>query len=117
MQNLYGWTLLEKPIVLSVQANTTSFSLVDLPPQARKAKLYIRVKQGGSSGDFEVTWTLSTKVDMIKFSGHPYAQNAWSISNDNCSIRLDEKRIIAVSRSGSFPSGYFSVIIEVLGYK
>ncbi|CAK89977.1 unnamed protein product (macronuclear) [Paramecium tetraurelia] len=117
MQNEYGWNLLQHPIVFQIQANTTSFSLVDLPPQARKAKLYICLQSGGCQGDSTVTWTLSTKVDKIKISGHPYAQNAWTVNSENIAIRLDEKKIIEISRQGNFPSGNFSIVIEVLGYK
>ncbi|CAD8169302.1 unnamed protein product [Paramecium octaurelia] len=117
MINQYGWNLLQHPIVLQVEENTTSFSLVDLPIQARKAKLHICLQSGSCQGESVVTWTLSTKVDMIKISSHPYTQNAWNSYSENCAIRLDEKKNIEISRSGSFPQGYFSIVIEVLGYK
>ncbi|CAD8169298.1 unnamed protein product [Paramecium octaurelia] len=94
MLNQYGWNLLQHPIVLQIQANTTSFSLVDLPPQARKAKLYICLQSGHCQGDSTVTWIFSTKVEMIKISGLPCAQNAWSVNSENIAIRLDEKKLL-----------------------
>ncbi|CAD8104422.1 unnamed protein product [Paramecium sonneborni] len=117
MQNQYGWNLLQAPINLSINANTTQLCLTDLPPQTRKVKLYICSQSGNCCGDHIVTWSLFTKVDITKVTGHPYDQNAWSVISDNCTLTLDERKIIEVSRYGNFPAGNFSISVQVLAYK
>lgn len=61
------------------------------------------MQSGGCESSGHVTWSLFTKVDIIKVHAYAYDQNAWSFYSDNCAIRLDERKIIEVSRSGNFP--------------
>ncbi|CAD8125278.1 unnamed protein product [Paramecium sonneborni] len=117
MQNQAGWNLLPNPIIFDIKEKTTSFCLAQLPAQARKVKLFIALQSGECKGDHTVTWSLFTKVDKIKVMGHPYHQGAWNTSSDNCTLRLDDSKIIEVSKCGSFPKGNFSIQVEVLGYK
>ncbi|CAK89975.1 unnamed protein product (macronuclear) [Paramecium tetraurelia] len=117
MQNQYGWNLLHNPIKFQILQNTTQLCLADLPPQTRKAKLHIYLQSGNCQTDSQSTWTFSTKVDIIKIKMIPYGQNAISLYSENCSIRLDETKIIQISRTGNFPSSNFSLEAEVLAYK
>ncbi|CAD8126949.1 unnamed protein product [Paramecium sonneborni] len=118
MLNQCGWNLLEKPIIFNIGANTTELSLADLPPKARKVKLYVYYHFGYCVSTHKTTtWSLYTKVDIIKIAGTPYQQQA---SNDNTqtgTFMLDERKIIEVSRNGDFPSGNFQFLVEVLAYK
>ncbi|CAD8184066.1 unnamed protein product [Paramecium pentaurelia] len=116
MQNQNQWTLLKNPIIFYITADTTQMSLADLPPQTRKAKFYLCLKSGGCCNEEKITWSFVTKVDFHKISLKPW-QNAQTIYTETCTIRLDETKIIEVSRSGSFPSGNFSLFVEVQGYK
>ncbi|CAD8184086.1 unnamed protein product [Paramecium pentaurelia] len=117
MQNQNQWTLLKNPIIFYIRADTTQLSLADLPPQARKAKLHICLLSGGCNNGETVTWTFFTKVDIIKICGRPHWQNAQTIYSENCTIRLDERKIIEVSRDQGFPGPNFGLSFEVLGYK
>ncbi|CAD8169304.1 unnamed protein product [Paramecium octaurelia] len=118
MQNQYGWNLLKNSFYINIKADTSKISLIDLPPQTRKVKLHIYLQSGTCQTDGKVTWTLSTKVDIIKIKMQPYGQDALSLYSENCSITLDETKIIQISRSGNFPSSQnFSLEAEVLAYK
>ncbi|CAD8090109.1 unnamed protein product [Paramecium primaurelia] len=134
MQNKNQWTLLQNPIIFYITADTTQLSLADLPPQTRKAKLYLCLQSGGCCNEEKIkiliqvllkniqfvifyTWSFVTKVDFHKISRKPHWQNIQNIYTETCNIRLDERKIIEVSRSGSFPSENFSLIVQVQGYK
>lgn len=45
----------------------------------------------------------------MKIVGHPYQQDVWTIYSDNSTLRLDERKIIEISRNGNFPGGNFSL--------
>lgn len=48
---------------------------------------------------------------------HPYNQNAWTVSNENVTLRLDDRQVIDVKRNNSFPIGNFSLNVRLVGYK
>ncbi|CAD8111057.1 unnamed protein product [Paramecium sonneborni] len=117
--NYIEWCWLPVPITFSIQENSTSFSLTQLPQEAQKIKLYVCLLAGDcKTGGSLVTWSLYTRKDIIKISGLPYSQNAWNINSLNCSLKLDERKIIQISRQGNYPNSInFGITVEVLGYK